>query len=434
MSYLQNTTEEALSMQKNLLDLLATNEQVNIELALQLIDGGGMVAIFVLPLWINYYEAEKKIQTKIKKNITKILPEHITKTIFASNLYDLYDISATNLVSIFEELCDKNNRLFTWDDIVEWVFPKLIDRMDICDYFIKKENINTKKILQKMIVDDKISLDYSTLTILPKELFLLDSLESITIDNSAIEEMPPEFFEMKSLKSFSYNKTALKKNRTFNHLLKKKIPLLVATNLYKEAKDNYWGNRYKLSSKKIQKCVKIYPHSALFWHWYGEIHRITDDHGLSEIGFLKSLAIEKDNAFATIKLAEVACHFRKCEEALQICDDYLNNIQNYSKEKQDMQSDAWFIKGLAYFWLKDYQKSLVCNDKSIKLSNYAGAWYNKACAYSKLNLKTEMLNHLKKSFDLDYEDYYPLASKDEDKDFDTFYDDEDFKTLLKQYK
>lgn len=119
MSYLQNTTEEALSMQKNLLDLLATNEQVNIELALQLIDGGGMVAIFVLPLWINYYEAEKKIQTKIKKNITKILPEHITKTIFASNLYDLYDISATNLVSIFEELCDKNNRLFTWDDIVE---------------------------------------------------------------------------------------------------------------------------------------------------------------------------------------------------------------------------------------------------------------------------------------------------------------------------
>lgn len=433
MSYLQNNSLEALEMQKNLLDLLATHEFSNTELALQLIESGGMLPIFVLPLWANYYDSSAKTQLKIRKHIKNILPQEILSIILGVKLQDFYDISSTDLITVFEKLCENENALFTWEDIVEWIFPKLSDRMEICEYFIHKKNIDTKKIMQKMIQNNSISFCYAELEILPIELFSFKNLESIVIDYSKITQMQNDFFELKDLKTFSYEKTPLQKNRKFNQLLRINNPKLVAQTLYNVAKSDYWIGRYKTAAKKIEKCIKIFPHSAEFWNWHGEINRMANFLKESEKGFKESLKIEYNNSFAIVKLAEVVCNLGKYQESISLCDDFFTNINNYPKNTE-IESDAWFVKGLSLFYLKKYEDALYCNDKSIKINNYSAAWYNKACSYSKINLKKEMLFHLRKSFELDYNDYYNLAVKDVDKDFDGFYTDEDFKALLKEFK
>ncbi len=432
MGYLQENTTEALEMQKNLLDLLATHESANVELGLQLIESGGMLPIFVLPLWSNYYMVSVETQLKIRKNINKILPANISKIIFEGSLRGFYDIKNEKAIQIFENLCGGDTPLCVWDDVIEWIFPKLIDRMDIYEYFITKENINTTKTIEKMISDGYISFAYSNLEVLPVELFSFHSLKTINLEYSKISQMSDLFFDLVNLEKFIYDKTPLKKNRKFNKSLKEKKPKLVAESLYNLAKYDYFGGRYKKAAKNIAKCVKTDPESGEFWSWYGEIHRTADLFKEAENGFKKSLEIDPNNSFAYVKLAEVICNLGRYEETVDSCDIFLK--KNQINQSNDLESDAWFSKGLGLFYLKRYEESLVCNDKAIRLTNYAGAWYNKACAYSKMNLKKEMLIHLRKSFDLDYDDYYSLASKDEDKDFDGFYKDEDFKALMKEYK
>ena len=43
-------------------------------------------------------------------------------------------------------------------------------------------------------------------------------------------------------------------------------------------------------------------------------------------------------------------------------------------------AEAWNLKGLAYYKLKNYEKAIECCDKSVDIDPNEGmAWYNRAC-------------------------------------------------------
>jgi tetratricopeptide (TPR) repeat protein len=66
--------------------------------------------------------------------------------------------------------------------------------------------------------------------------------------------------------------------------------------------------------------------------------------------------------------------------------------------------------------------------KTIELKpDYAEAWYNKACAYSRKGDKENALKHLSKAIDLDVK-YEEEAKSDEA--FKNLWDDENFKRIV----
>ena len=80
-----------------------------------------------------------------------------------------------------------------------------------------------------------------------------------------------------------------------------------------------------------------------------------------------------------------------------------------------------------FYALKKYKEAIVNYDKAIELQpDYIEALYNRACSYSLMKNKAEMLNSLKKAIEL-----YPKFKADapKDPDFKDYWEDPDFKKI-----
>lgn len=124
-------------------------------------------------------------------------------------------------------------------------------------------------------------------------------------------------------------------------------------------------------------------------------------------------------------------------------EDYYNrSLTLYSKNKYKMalsevetaielkpnQDNFWRLKGLLLNLLGRYDDAIKAFDKAIELqSDNHTAWYNRACAYSFKENKEDMLADLKRSIELDETNKKRAM---EDKDFEKFWDDTDFKSLV----
>jgi tetratricopeptide (TPR) repeat protein len=91
--------------------------------------------------------------------------------------------------------------------------------------------------------------------------------------------------------------------------------------------------------------------------------------------------------------------------------------------------EAWYNKGSCHIKLGEYNKAIECFDKVIEIKqNDHDVWFNKACTYSLLKNKKEMLIYLEKAIELNE------TSKDEakiDEDFKEYWNDPDFVELTK---
>ena len=133
------------------------------------------------------------------------------------------------------------------------------------------------------------------------------------------------------------------------------------------------------------------------------------------------------------KLREEAKHLPSLSEPFsedqkRLLDEYGKKIEFLEAFGVPLKPEDYFNRGVELYQREEYELALKAFDKAIELKpDYASAWYNKACAYSRKGDKENALKHLSKAIEVDAK--YKEDAKSDD-DFKNLWDDEDFKRIV----
>lgn len=433
--YLLENTSEAEALRENVRQLLASETLENVALALQIIKGGGMHPSFVFYLWAVYYNMPKATKKTIKKYIEQTLPqlsENPNNALVLSSLETYFSQEVIDMQKIATKTYPEDCSL---ERFLLCIFSKIVHKQTYFDeYFGAVPSLRRFMLEQKCEWDKtQLYLDGTKLTELPAEVGEILTLKRLSIRSSHINTLPETFFNLNNLAYFDYEDSPLKENKAIQKKLKKTLPLLEATQHFDRGMTRYYDQKYALAVKSMQKATQLCPDNFEFLKWLAEACRMADMKSEALAGFEKANDVRPHDAFIWAKLAELRCNFKQYEKALEMCETYLQNPQIFNDSHHSAESDILFVQGLTFFWLKRYDESIVSYKKAVAIDNYAGGWYNLACSYSKKGMKDEMLKHLTKAFELDWDDYYMFCVEDEDRDFDGYYEDADFRALLEKF-
>jgi|GEM_PF-2792243 len=382
---------------------------------------------FILPLWAVSFDLPAPKKRTIRAQLNKALPTFEDIDVFK---IPLLHFTEDSLMRVQVQLCAIYPVYHTFEMFAQYLYPKLNKNL-LFDFFYENAPLMRIFILKTLSEDNSIYFGNSKLHTLPAEIGALQELTSIDVRNSKIGEVPESFYNLKNLRGFYYEKCPFDENKKGKASIKKRMPILEASRIFKIALDQYYPGSYHNAKKIIKQVVMLYPADFEFWRWYGEIHRMAEEPATAMMGLEKALSMNPKDGFTWAKLAEIKCKLNLHDEALAMCETFLQNPAQFEQGWRD-KSDILFVKGLALFWLKRYHESIAAYQKSNALRNYAGCWYNLACLYSKKGMKSDTLTHLRKTFEMDWENYHKFCLKD--KDISDFYEDVDFKELLQAFR
>lgn len=161
---------------------------------------------------------------------------------------------------------------------------------------------------------------------------------------------------------------------------------LTTEDYYNRANDFYYKNEFELSLMAFEKAIENDPTFVEAWGGKGR--------ALANLG----------RYHEAIKANEKAIELDP------------NIVYNWSNNAGNLLSLGRLDEGREFA------------NKAIEISpDYPGGWYNLACYYSIKGDKENMLSNLRKSFELD-DSYIEKAKKD--KDFEKFWEDNDFRELF----
>ena len=137
--------------------------------------------------------------------------------------------------------------------------------------------------------------------------------------------------------------------------------------------------------------------------------------------FDRLIELQPDSSFYWFRKAFALSTLGKVEESLKCSKKAIELKPNFYMAHDNL--------GYEYLKLSKYDEALKCSDKALEINpKYGNGWYNRACIYSYKKNKEEMLKCLSKAISLE-ERFKTDAPKD--KDFKEYYEDPDFKKLVK---
>jgi tetratricopeptide (TPR) repeat protein len=281
-------------------------------------------------------------------------------------------------------------------------------------------------ILRELVEDNSLDLSNFQLEYLPNEICELTELTRLDLSHNLFTQLPEEIGKLQKLNHLHIQGTPLAKAEELR--LKKILPQVVANQKFDQGQAFYSTGKYKQAVNAFAEATNILPDFALAWNWKGYCHKFLNNHTISRVCLEKSIELDANDAFAWANLAEVLCALGEYQLALEICHKTLQNLPHLTQKTLQDEANLWFFKGLVHFWRAEYDQAHQANDQTIALNNYAGAWYNKACSYSKQHNKSDMLLCLEKAILLDRRNT-KLLKEDKDRDFEAYYEDPDFIAL-----
>ncbi len=426
--YVLEQTPQAEILREKLTMLLESDEIANQLLALQILEAGGLPENLRMPLFIlAYYKSNENAEKA--KNLWKKGASKLAKTFANKQKYNL-TYPATDIFENMEQVSDLDVPYFATQ-----VF-RLSNGAYGLDYCLKKKIVPPKELFDVATnygENTYLSFSSSPLTTLPSEIGDYPNLENICIDYSQIESLPEEFYKLRKLRYFSYIGTPFADDAEAIKKLYKNMPMLTAQRFYEEAENLSYSSKYTQAIKKLEKAVEIAPDFIDAWRNMGQYALSTKKY--KEAVTPLETAIEKGTteSYCFRNLIEALYRNKEYEKCARLGDKYLQNPQQhqYIHDNEYASADFWFYKGLGHFYIEEHLEAIKCNEECIKVNNYAGGWYNKACSYSKLNRINECITNLEQAILLD-RSYLSMAEKDKDNDFANVKESILFKNLLKK--
>ena len=427
--YLLKNTPETPQMIKSINDLLESDNDTNVILAFQLIKTGGcpvglLSSILGFAIWHRDRKIREKAQRIFKKNASQAFQNDIN-----IDVEKFYSQISESITDCLEKLAkssyvNKNNFANTTLQITGFGLP----------YCIKHQTKPITQILQKYISNDTLNLEMQSLTEIPKEIGEFTTLKHLHLGYNQITKIPREIAQLTHLETFLIDEHRLYPSEL--QFLYETFPIVFQNQYVREILDDIESNSFQEAGKNATKLKKISPTHCVID--YLEASKLKNKKGTKnneKALFYYEKCLKGDFNPTTWKdIAHDLCALRASDMALKAVENGLEVIKNEGIIAHIDEANLYFYEGLAHFWAKDYEKSILSNEKNLSLNNYAGAWFNKACCYSKMNIKDKMLYNLEECFKLDAWHYVPMASVDKDKDFENYKKDKDFTTLIEKYR
>ena len=416
--------QEAISQVKKLLE---SGEKQNIELALQLIKGGGLAQEFVTHLYALsiFYNDDDSLKRRAKVNYKKLASDNLYSfTKYKWNVYSEY-FNESKMTDFLVKM-GQHSEL---DDKVLANMALLYSHKG-AKYCLEHKTAPPRKIIEQLIDQDMLDLDYMCLNALPKEIGLFSQIKFLYLEGNNFTDIPDEIANLKQLQSLSYKDTPLT-SKAFKKL-EKFFPKIFAAQYYMEVIDDInQGINYDNSLKVLNKILSLDPTYATAWNDKGRVlqeSKKSDEALECYDKYMEYAEYDTDKALSRVNKALALQNLARHEElnkTAREAKDILKNIPPGSRDRV-----YYFSQGLALFFMKDYDSALKAYDQGLARDQYDGVlWYNKACTYAKQHNKEEMLHHLVRSIQL-RQRFREEAT--EDIDFKEYWEDEAFLKAIKE--
>jgi tetratricopeptide (TPR) repeat protein len=354
--YLSENSPEAQAMRENVLNLVKSQEEHNIVLAIQLMKGGGFMPETTVLLW--RYALEN---TDFKKEVLQFLKNYLPTEAYThiKNSFEYMENLPLFAMRYFEKLVQHEG--FSWDSLVEHIlsygFNITTQMVTVAkDYFLQLPHVNKLKLLRAMITyETQLDLQDLQITTLPEEIGELQELTYISLYNTNITELPESFYTLKNLDSINVADTPLYKNPAFLPTLKEKAPRVWA----------YLAHQ-NISTNKIEEIERAY----------------------TEI--LEAVPTYKD-AFHTL----------------------ISSINNHKKHKKIVQyalrypdlcgDDSYYDKIIAdaFYQEQQYEKATEIYEKIVKSNNYSEPYRDLCKGYIQIGKTKEAIKVAKEAIAYD---------------------------------
>ena len=412
---------------KKIKTLLESGELPNIELAFQLIKGGGLTSeltthLYALSIFFTENEALKRVAKRYYKSLASKSLYTFTK--YKWNVYGEYYNEA------------KMSKFLTKMAQHEELNGAVLANMAVCylqkglKYCLENQTAPPEKILGQFVDHDMLDLDYMSLNELPKEIGCFTEIKYLYLEGNNFTDIPDEMANLTQLQSLSYRDTPLSEEAL--RKLEKFFPKIFAAQYYMEVIDDInQGRNYDHSLEVLNKVLALDPTYANAWNDKGRVLQESKS-PLEALEcydkYFEFAKLDTDKALSRVNKALALQNLGKEDEVHDAAQEAVQILKQIPTGSQDRV--YYFSRGLALFFMKDYDQALLAYDQGLKRDKYDGVlWYNKACTYAKQHKKEEMLEHLERAIQL-RERFREEAT--EDIDFKNYWQDPTFLKTIKE--
>ena len=404
--------------------LLESGEEHNIELAFQLLKGGGMAKELTTHLYALsiFYDDNESLMRRAKlyyKNLASDSLYNFTKYKWNVN-GEYYGESEMSSFLVKMEHPELDNKTLA-NMALQYTYKGV-------KYCLEHKTAPAYKIIEQIIDQDSLDLDEMELNVLPKEIGQFNQIKYLYLEGNHFTDIPDELAQLSQLESLNYGDTPLTAKAI--EKLENFFPEILAMQYYLEIEDDIAQGTNKTNSLKVlDKVLSLDPTHAIAWNCKGLLLSTSTqaEAALESFDeFLKYAEDDTDKALAKINKALTLQNLARHEQFNQTVQEVLDILKGIPPANQNC--EYHFSQGLALFFKQDYDKALEAYDKGLAMNHdHEVLWYNKACTYAKQQKKEEMLKHLEQAIDL-----RPQFRKDaaKDDDFKEYQQDKDFLLLL----
>ena len=415
-NYLKGNQEAIEKIKK----LLESGEKPNIDLAFQLLKGGGLVPELATHLYaLSIFYAEDNSIKRLAKNYYKsIAPKSLYDfTKYKWNVYGEYYNEVK--MSAFLTKMGKHKEL----DIPVLANMAVLYLQKGLKYCLENQTAPPEKVLAQFVDQDMLDLDYMGLNELPKEIGHFTDIKYLYLEGNNFTDIPDEIAQLTQLQSLSYRDTPLSDEAMKK--LERFFPKIFAAQYYMEVIDDInQGRNYDNSLRVLNKVLNLDPTYANAWNDKGRVLQ-ESKHPQAALEcydkYLEFAELETDKALSRVNKALALQNLGWEEELHQTALEAMDILKKIPAGNRDRV--YYFSQGLALFFMKEYDNALLAYDQGLMRDQYDGVlWYNKACTYAKQHKKTEMLEHLQRAIqlrerfreeaheDIDFKDYWSDAA------------------------
>ncbi|MCU0448133.1 MAG: tetratricopeptide repeat protein [Microscillaceae bacterium] len=425
--YLLDDTHEVREMLLKIQGMLASGEEANIELAFQILAGGG-IAPSLLPqlLGLALLHPNQNIRKKAIKYFRKIASAELYQQANKHfNRYDYYYLREAEVYTMLSQLTGSTE----------------LDKSQFANFVLKLTHKGGKfclehhtapvpEILHRLMDGDYISFADFELTTLPSEIGQLSNLHTLDLSNNPLQAVPDELVHLKHLKYIYFNPEKLSPQAT--EKLERFFPHIIA----QRYAENAWSlvNQQEMQNalNLMEKALKLNPEDAAIWD--GKAWILSSLQQYPESVLCIDQAIQNANspverALYWVNKGSTCQRMRQHPEAQSAAYRALDLLKAVPKFEWSV--EHYFSHGLGMFLLNDYENAHKSYDQAIRFNAYYGGgvcWYNKACVYAKQGEKNEMLKALERAMDIGWQFWHKEAAID--CDFEDFWQDAEFRQLL----
>lgn len=429
--YLLRTDEETLELQDKIKNLLESQDDSSVELAFQLLTGGGVppalhTHLAVLAIFHTTEKTRKEAIDLLQRYAPPSLLEHLKAHIW--NPYHLYEYH--------EQDMDKFLRQVTVNPTVDKnAFANFVLRITGKGaLFCLKNKTAPEHYIIAQLIDSHhyLSLDYFDLRTLPEAVGDFVHLHSLSVEGNPLETLPDNLQNLKALEYLYFTpdivgKGVLQKFEAF-------FPNIMATRYHDEAWQLLHVLRHKEALTAIEQACELNPNSPTFWNTLAWVHGGLQQYAQALTALDKALLLVTDDKAKALYHANKGSMFLRMQEVGKAQEEakiVLACLQKIPQKNWD--SEHYFCHGLASYFLQDYEEARKNYEEVTRHDYYYGGgacWYNRACLHARLRQKPLMLNALDKALEAGRASWAREARLDPD--FEAYWQDQDFQALLNE--